>query len=298
MRTESADNKRLGNFRQLVEIVSAEPDYNPSNPAITKAKLQTLITEWQAAVAEVGAKAAPYKVAVNERQTEFEDVPRRIGNSFRMAKASGASKKIQDDLTTSRRKLTGQRKSKLAKDDPNTAKDEAKKTHSVSQMSYDNQIGNARNYLALLSGIDSYAPNEEELKISSLQAFVSGLQAKNAAVNTAFVPLRTKSQVARLTLQVARTRRRLHERSGACTDEVAGCTTELADCTTELADSTDDSTTRTTDPLTCTAGCLARPAVSSRATRIVHASSPLVPTVCRSLTNLRSPEKTSRISCV
>lgn len=189
MPTESGDNKLLGNFRKLIEAVSAEPNYNPANPAITKARLQSLTTDAEAAVAEVGVKEAPYRVAVNERQTEFEDVPRRIGNSFRMAKASGASKKIQDDLSGSRRKLSGQRRSKLAKDNPNTPKDEATKTHSVSQLSYDNQVGNAQNYLALLAGVDSYAPNEEELKLSSLQAFVAGLQAKNAAVNAMFVPL-------------------------------------------------------------------------------------------------------------
>ncbi len=189
MPTESGDNKLLGNFRKLVEIVSADPNYNPANSAITKAGLQSLSTESQAAVADVGAREAPYKVAVNERQTEFEDLPRRMGNSFRMAKASGANKKIQDDLSTSRRKLSGQRKSKIVKGDPNTPKDEAAKTHSASQMSYESQVGNAQNYVALLANLDSYAPNEEELKLTSLQTFVAGLQAKNDAVNSAFVPL-------------------------------------------------------------------------------------------------------------
>lgn len=189
MPTESGDNKLLGNFRKLVELVSGDPNYNPANAAITRAGLQSLATESQAAVVDVGANEAPYKVAVNERQTEFEDVPRRMGNAFRMAKASGASKKIQDDLTSARRKLTGQRKSKVVKDDPNTPEDEAVKTHSVSQLSYENLVGNSQNFLALLAGITSYAPNEDELKISSLQAFVAGLQAKNDAVNAAFVPL-------------------------------------------------------------------------------------------------------------
>ncbi|HEV7796694.1 MAG TPA: hypothetical protein VGO73_00960 [Pyrinomonadaceae bacterium] len=189
MPTESGDMKLLGNFRSLIDHVSAEPDYNPSNPGLTKSALESLYTAAQAAVAEVATKIAPHKVAINERQTGFEDLPRRVGNSFRMVKASGADKKIRDDLETSRRKLSSKRKSKAVKDDPNTPKDEAAATHSASQMSYDNQVGNLQSYVALLSNIASYQPNENELKVSSLQALTLDLKARNDAVIATFVPL-------------------------------------------------------------------------------------------------------------
>jgi len=111
-----------------------------------------------------------------------------MGAAFRMAKASGADKPVLDDLNTYRRKLSGQRKSKVPKDNPNTPENEANKSHSASQMSYDNQIGNVDAMIALLSNISSYKPNEDELKMASLQAFVAELRAANDAVSTNFVP--------------------------------------------------------------------------------------------------------------
>jgi hypothetical protein len=122
----------------------------------------------------------------------FEDVPRRFGAAFRMAKACGAEKPVLDDLNTVRRKLSGQRKSKVPKADPNTPASEAepaKAIHSASQMSYDNQVGNVENMVALLSNIPSYNPNETDLKIASLQAFAAELTAANNAVSATFVPL-------------------------------------------------------------------------------------------------------------
>jgi hypothetical protein len=37
MPTESGDRKVLDNYRQLLDHVTAEPDYNPANPLIAKA---------------------------------------------------------------------------------------------------------------------------------------------------------------------------------------------------------------------------------------------------------------------
>jgi hypothetical protein len=108
-----------------------------------------------------------------------------------MAQASGADKRTLDDLHTRRRKLVGQRKTKVSKDDPNApAKEDgtSNKTHSTSQLSYDNQIGNFEGLVALLRNLTSYAPNEAELTIAGLEAFVAQMKTVNDAVNTNFVP--------------------------------------------------------------------------------------------------------------
>lgn len=189
MPTESGDMKLLGNFRKLIDHVSVDPAYNPTNPNITKTALETLYTSGQAAATDANTKSPPYKIAVNNRQTKFEDVPRRTGSAFRMAKASGADKSILDDLDSSRRKLSSPRKAKAPKDDANTSGSEATASHSTSQMSYDNQVGNVETFVALLSNIPSYNPNEDELKVVALQAFAAELKAANNAVSASFVPL-------------------------------------------------------------------------------------------------------------
>lgn len=191
MPTESGDMKLLGNFRKLIDFVSADPNYNPANSKIAIAGLEALYTSGQASSTDVKTKEAPHKVAVNTRQEKFADVPRRSGSAFRMAQASGADKAMLDDLNTYRRKLNSQRKTKVPEDDPKTPGNEAgkSKSHSVSQMSYDNQVGNVDSFVELLSNIPSYNPNEDELKITSLRAFATELRAVNSAVNTSFVPL-------------------------------------------------------------------------------------------------------------
>lgn len=192
MPSESGDMKLLGNFRKLIDFVSADPNYNPANTKIGKPALETLYTSGQGVASDVSTTSAPYKVSVNTRQTKFEDVPRRFGAAVRMAKASGADERVLEDLDGAKRKLSGQRKSKVPKDDPNTPASEGepgKASHSASQMSYDNQVGNVESLVALLSNIASYNPNETELKIASLQAFATELKAANNAVSAAFVPL-------------------------------------------------------------------------------------------------------------
>lgn len=189
MPSESGDQKLLGNLRKLIDFVSADPNYNPANTKIGVPALETLYTSGQAATANKNAKEAPYKVAVNTRQEKFGEAAPRMGSAHRMAKASGASRPILDDLDTPRRKLSSQRKAKPPKDDPNTPANEAAVTHSTSQLSYDNQVGHVDAFLALLSNITSYNPNEDELKIAALRAFAEELRAANDAVSATFVPL-------------------------------------------------------------------------------------------------------------
>jgi hypothetical protein len=189
MPTESGDNKLLGNFRKLIDLVSADPDYNPANAAITKAGLESLYKDARTAVTDISVQSAPHKLAVNECQLEFEGLPGVVRSSRSMAKATGADRKIQDDLDTYGRKVLGTRKSAKVKDDPNTPANEAAATHSASQLSRENQLGNFESFVALLSNLTSYRPNEEALKVSSLQAKVNKLRQKHDAISTAFVSL-------------------------------------------------------------------------------------------------------------
>jgi hypothetical protein len=189
MANESGDLKLLGNFRKLVDFVSADTNYNPANADITKAALAIHYTASQGSVDDVAAKQAPSKIAINDRQAAYDPLSGLIRRSFAMLKASGASKGVLDDAQTNLRKVTGARKSPKTKPNPATPEGETEKQHSASQMSFDNRRGNVAAYVALLANVPAYNPNENELKLSSLQALVSELDAKNSAVSAAYVPL-------------------------------------------------------------------------------------------------------------
>ena len=189
MANEAGDMKLLGNFSKLIELISINPDYNPANAAIKVPALNTQKTAALAAIADIGTKEAPYKAAVNDRQEGFEGLAPTVSRSGNMFKASGAGQKIQDDLKTVSRKITGRRKTAKVKDDPNTPATEATKSHSVSQLSYENITGNFDDFIAILETVPTYAPNEPHLTVAGLTTLANDLKAKNEAVNTTFAPV-------------------------------------------------------------------------------------------------------------
>jgi hypothetical protein len=196
MATESGDAKLLGNFSKLIELVSINQDYNPPNAAIKVPTLSTQKTTAQAAVTDIGTKEAPFKAAVNERQEVFEGLARVVSRAVNMLQASGASKKIIDDARTQSRKITGRRKTAKVQDNPNTAQNEADKSHSVSQLSYENIVGNFDAFIEILAA-PTYSPNEADLKIVGLSTLSGDLKAKNDGVNTTFRAGKRRARPAR-----------------------------------------------------------------------------------------------------
>lgn len=184
MPTEAGDKKFLGNFSKLIDLVSAELSYNPANPKLTKAALATQLTAGEAAVLGVATSGASNKLAITDCQLAYDKLSPTALSSRDYLKSSGAGKAFVDDGQTFITKITGNRKSKKIKDDPATPVDESKGSHSASQMSRENRVGNFESYIEILKQIPSYNPNEPNLKVSALTALATDLKAKNAAVNS------------------------------------------------------------------------------------------------------------------
>lgn len=189
MTTEAGDMKVIGNFRKLIDWVSADPNYKPSNAALTVIALEAQYAASLAAIEAVATFFAPHKAAINLRRAAFAKLT-ALGRSIRnVMKASGVSQDTIATLETPLRKLVGARKSEKVKADPNTPGAEDDKQHSASQMSFENRIGSYNTIVAIVATVASYNPNEPNLKLVALQAFGTELEAINNAVNTAFVPL-------------------------------------------------------------------------------------------------------------
>jgi hypothetical protein len=188
MPNESGDLKLLGNFRKLIDLVSADTDYKPSNTALTPGALNTQHGAALTAAEDVPAKLSLNMTAISDREVAFRGLPPRITRVHGLAKASGAPKHLIDDLNTFRRKLTSKSKPK-AKADAGAPQAPAENGQSRAQQSYDNLLGHAAGYLAVLKKLASYNPNEADLKMTALEAFANDLRAKNNAVSAAYVPL-------------------------------------------------------------------------------------------------------------
>jgi hypothetical protein len=193
MATESGDKKLLGNFRKLIDEVSADPNYNPANNKLKTSALEAQYTAGDASASAVSAARAPNKLAITDRETAFAGLRPLAVRSRNFLKASGAPKPVTADAETYIRKLSGGRKSPKLKADPNANPadpgGETPTSRSSSQMSYDNQIGYLESYIEVIKNVPDYKPNEAQLKVTALTAFAADLKAKSNTVSTTSVTL-------------------------------------------------------------------------------------------------------------
>lgn len=189
---ESTDAKFLGNFRREIDIFKADTNYNPSNPKLKVSALEAQYAAGLAAVNDIPPVLHPHKININTRQelaAAAVTLTRRVRG---ILKSSGATAKEVEDGMTLIRKVLGQRASAAVEDDPNTPENEALKSHSAAQLSYDSQTGNVRSLGEYLGSVTAYTPNENDLKPSALTALADQMQASTDAVSASFPPLANK----------------------------------------------------------------------------------------------------------
>src|SRR5258708_25214379 len=112
MPNEAGDMKLLGNFRKLIDHVTADPKYAPTNAALKVIALEAQYTAALAAVQSLADSLAPSKLAINDRLVAFDALGPLVMRSRNLLKASGASKELLEDAETSVRKILGRRKTK------------------------------------------------------------------------------------------------------------------------------------------------------------------------------------------
>lgn len=188
MPSETGHAKNVANFETLVNIIIAlGAIYQPSNPTILLTALQALLALAKSAMNAVGTKEAEETNAAKLRETAFEGhskLATRVANAYN---AGASDELVSSNIAGYLRELRGKRKGKKTDDDPATPEDESANSISVSQVSYDNLIATWRLLLQLLETQAGYNPNEPELKIDALIAYVDDLEAKNNAAKIASI---------------------------------------------------------------------------------------------------------------
>ena len=186
---ETGHIKNIANFENLIiALRSMEDKYNPSATDITIVELQALLVKAKNALEKVRKHEAPYKIAVNNRQQAFDGLNKLVTRVVNAFTASNATEKEIKDFKSLARKITsGKTKTTKKADeqstDTATNTDEDTKTKSTSQLSYDNKIANLKSILNYISQVESYKPNEEELKYEKLNDYVNTLPLLNILVN-------------------------------------------------------------------------------------------------------------------
>ena len=178
--------KNVTNFETLISVVvSLGATYNPSKDSLKLPALQTLHSAATDSMTALKNAESATATAVDTRELAFKSIGSlftRINNAL---KASNSTVQADDTAKSIFRKLHGKRASaKLTEEQKAALLAEGKEVNqnSNSQMGYDDRVENFESLISFLQTVPEYNPNEEELKITTLQALLSDLKAKNISV--------------------------------------------------------------------------------------------------------------------
>lgn len=198
--SETGHAVNVANFETLLTTVTAlGASYNPSKSSLKLPALQDLLTASKGSLNAVNIAQSAYSNAVDAREVAFEPFSKLITRVNNALKASETTPQVDESAQTIIRKLQGKRASAKLSDDEKTALEaEGKEVNqiSTSQLSYDSKMENLDKLIMLLESVPFYAPNEEELKITSLKALQTALKGANMDVITANIQL-TNARIAR-----------------------------------------------------------------------------------------------------
>lgn len=194
--SETGHAKNIANFRYLLAFVKAYgAAYTPIKSTLKIPQLEAILSDAEAKFAEVITQNTAYNNIVNERFTTFSGLESLSTQLVNALQATNASYQLINDAKDFNRKMQGQQVSTTTTTltDPH-----APVTHIVSldQQSYTQQLQHLIGIIAVLKSEPSYAPNETELQITTLEAKQNELATKNSEVTTAYVSV-SNSRIAR-----------------------------------------------------------------------------------------------------
>lgn len=191
--SETGHAKNAAHFDELISsVLGYGKDYNPSKASLKAEALQSVSANANNVIGVVHALSAAYRNAVAARQAAFSPLSKLATRTLNSLKATDTTVLVDESARTFVRKIQGRRATPKMTEAEKKAEAEAGKEVveiSSSQMSYDSRLDNFDKLVKFLSGVPQYAPNEEDLKVTTLTALYNDLKAKNSAVVNAAISL-------------------------------------------------------------------------------------------------------------
>lgn len=198
--SETGHEKNVAIFDNLISYVTAYGvTYNPSKASIRLDALQSLATNAKTAIAAVNNALPAYSNAVAAREAAFNPLSKLATRVLNAIKATDTTEQVDENAKSLVRKIQGTRASAKKTEEEKTAlaaSGTEVKEISTSQMSYDSRLDNLDKLIKLLTSIPLYAPNENDLKLTSLTSLYNDLKTKNTEVVNANTAL-SNARIAR-----------------------------------------------------------------------------------------------------
>lgn len=190
--TEHGYANRVANFKRLIDVcISLGARYNPPKASLQVVELQRLHSTATVLLQTVDSAHVAYQRVAHARVLAFKRLSPLASRVILSLASSDALRQTVSDARSFKAKIDGKRITRLPVADANVVAEGTKpvKRRSVSQRSYSMLIEYFSNLYSLVSKDSFYAPNEPELQVQSLAAFVSHLRETNDAVSRAALEL-------------------------------------------------------------------------------------------------------------
>lgn len=188
----SADMNFLNVCRRHLDIFTAEARWNPSNTRLVLTALDTKLEGGYPFAQDVLDKFAANQIVVNHRQAAYAKIEPFARSARRYLRSCGATEAEIEDGNRYINALLGQVKKKpkaIANVDGTAA--QAAETHAKAQLSYDALYANLLAFRAFVANVTAWKPNEENLKLTAIDALIAECGGGNNSVSAGFVPLST-----------------------------------------------------------------------------------------------------------
>ena len=187
--SETGHAKNVANLQKLTEQVNVYTLYNPPVDNLKIANLNALYSTASTKLNEVEDKRNANKNAITLRQSAFENLKSTCTRIINQLDILGLPQGTIDQAKSLNRLIQGGQKKTTT---PTEEGKEEPKTISTSRQSYTQQADNFGILLQLLSTIPAYNPNEEDLKLTSLNTYKESLVSSTQAVDQTEADLNNK----------------------------------------------------------------------------------------------------------
>ena len=179
--SEVGHAKNVANFYNIISFTQGYgANYNPSKASLKSAALQELHAQAETSITAVQDQKTLYEGVVNSRALKFEDIKTLSTRLINALGSTDASDQTIEDAKSYNRKIQGKRASKV--EEPTDPNQQAPKTYSTSQQSFDQLTQHFAGLISVLDNEPSYTPNETELKVTTLKSKLQELEASNNSV--------------------------------------------------------------------------------------------------------------------
>ncbi len=199
--SETGHAKNVANFETLISFCAGYgANYNPSKANLKVPALQTQLASCKANIASVTSTSVAFNNAVNARMIAFDGLKKLSTRLINSLEVSGATSQTIKDAKTVNAKVQGSKLTKadagITPVDPNAIVVETDKSISASQQSYTSLIEHFSKMITILSTEPTYVPNENPLKIATLNTQLTNLKNTNTAVINAYTTV-SNSRISR-----------------------------------------------------------------------------------------------------